>query len=73
MLSLLIAAGEPSKVPFYLAGGVLVVWAVLLAATGLSRAAFPFNIRGERGAITISLILAAATIAMAVVTSAFIR
>ena len=39
--ALLIAAGEPSKVPFYIAGGLLVMWALSLAAVGLTRPAFP--------------------------------
>ena len=37
--TLIIAAGEPSKVPFYIAGGLLVVWALGLAAVGLTRPA----------------------------------
>ncbi|HZU39616.1 MAG TPA: hypothetical protein VE992_01120 [Solirubrobacteraceae bacterium] len=69
MLNLLLAAaGEPSKVPFYVAGGLLVVWAGVLAAAGLTRPSFPVNLRGERAVMTISLVLVAAAIAMAVVT-----
>ena len=63
------AASEPSKVPFYLAGGVLAAWAVVLAGIGLTRPEFPFNVRGERGVIAISFVLMALTIAMAIVTS----
>ncbi len=73
MLTLLIAAGEPSKTPFYIAGGVLVLWAVLLAAVGLARPAFPYGLRGQRGVIGVSAILVAATIATAVLTSAFLH
>ena len=51
MLTLLIAASEPSKVPFYLAGGALAVWAVILAIVGLTRPEFPYNQRGQRGVI----------------------
>jgi hypothetical protein len=69
--ALIIAAGEPSKVPFYLAGGVLAIWAVVLAALGLTRPAFPYNVRGERGVIAISFVLVVIAIAMAVVTSSF--
>ena len=69
MLPLLFTAAEPSKVPFYIAGGAFAVWAVVLAALGLSRASFPFNAQGQRGVMTISVVLAAAAIAMAVVTS----
>ena len=48
MLTLLIAAAEPSKVPFYLAGGALAAWAVILATVGLTRPSFPYNDRGAR-------------------------
>ena len=41
MLTLILAAGEPSKVPFYIAGGLLVVWALTLAGIGLTRPSFP--------------------------------
>ena len=68
MLSALIAAAEPSKVPFYIAGGVLASWAVVLACVGLTRPSFPFNVRGQRGVIAISLLLAALAIAMAIAT-----
>ena len=68
MLSTLIAASEPSKVPFYIAGGVLVVWAVVLAGLGLTRPSFPYDERGARGVILISLVLVAVEIAMAIVT-----
>jgi hypothetical protein len=68
VLSILIAASEPSKVPFYIAGGVLVVWAVVLAGLGLTRPSFPYDERGARGVILISLVLVAVEIAMAIVT-----
>jgi hypothetical protein len=71
MLSLIIAAGEPSKVPFYIAGGAFAVWAVVLAGIGLTRPSFPFNARGQRGVMLVSFLLMAVTIAMAVKTSAF--
>lgn len=71
MITLIAAAGEPSKVPFYIAGALLVVWAVGLAGIGLTRAAFPYGERGARGVMAVSVVLAALAIAMAVVTSAF--
>ena len=73
MLSAILAASEPSKVPFYVAGGVLAGWAVVLAGVGLTRPSFPFNVRGQRGVILVSFVLMAVTIAMAVKTSAFIK
>jgi hypothetical protein len=68
VLSTLIAAAEPSKVPFYIAGAVLASWAVVLAWIGLTRPSFPFSLRGERAVIGISLLLAALAIAMAIAT-----
>jgi len=71
--SLIFAASEPSKVPFYLAGGVLALWAVVLAFMGLTRPSFPYNGRGQRGVMLISFVLAALAIALSVKTSAFAR
>jgi hypothetical protein len=71
VVTLIIAAGEPSKVPFYIAGGLLVVWAVTLAAVGLTRPAFPGNARGARGVMAVSFVLMIAAMATAVLTSAF--
>ena len=71
MLTLLVAAGEPSKVPFYIAGGLLVVWALALATVGLRRPAFPTNERGARGVMLVSVVLMLFAMAMAVITSAF--
>jgi hypothetical protein len=68
VLTALIAAAEPSKVPFYIAGGVLASWAVVLSWIGLTRPNFPFNVRGQRGVIAISLLLAVLAIAMAIAT-----
>ncbi len=69
MLTLLIAASEPSKVPFYLAGGALAVWAVILATVGLTRPSFPYNDRGARAVMAVSVVLVVIAIAMAIVTS----
>jgi hypothetical protein len=68
VLTLVVAASEPSKVPFYVAGGVLALWAVALASVGLTRPSFPYGARGARGVITVSVLLMAAAIAMAIVT-----
>jgi hypothetical protein len=66
---LLLAASESSKVPFYICGGALAVWAVLLAAIGLNRPDFPGNQRGQRGVIAISFVLIVVAIAAAIGTS----
>jgi hypothetical protein len=71
VVTLILAAGEPSKVPFYIAGGLLVLWALALATAGLRRPAFPNNERGARGVMAVSAFLMLLAMAMAVVTSAF--
>jgi hypothetical protein len=62
----LFAVAEPSKVPFYIAGGALAAWAVLLAGIGLTRPSFPYSDRGGRGVMVISFVLVVAAIAMAI-------
>jgi plastocyanin len=64
----LIFAAAPSKVPFYIAGGLLVVWALVLAAWGISHAEFPGSPGRARLAMLTSFMLVAATMAAAVVT-----
>ena len=69
MVTLLLAAAEPSKVPFYFAGGVLALWAIALAAVGLTRPAFPYGPVGQRAVMLVSFVLVAVAIAMAIKTS----
>jgi hypothetical protein len=69
VLAALIAAAEPSHVPFFIAGGALAVWAVVLSWIGLTRPAFPFGENGQRAVMGFSFVLAAVAIAMAIVTS----
>jgi len=71
VITVLLAASEPSKVPFYIAGGLLVVWALALAGVGLTRPAFPNNERGARGVMLVTAVLMVLAMAMAVITSAF--
>jgi uncharacterized cupredoxin-like copper-binding protein len=63
------AADDPSKAPFYIAGALLAVWAVVLAFLGLSRATFPGGRSGERAVIGISVVLAAAAVGTAIGTA----
>ena len=69
MVALLIAAAEPSKVPFYIAGGVFAAWAVVLAGAGLTRPSFPFGAGGQRAVMLVSLVLAVVAIGTAIGTS----
>ena len=71
MLSSLLATAAVSKVPFYIAGGVLAVYAVALAGIGLTRPSFPFSDRGSRVVMLVSFVLVVITVALAIKTSTF--
>ena len=45
---------EPSKTAFYIAGGALAGWAVVLSVIGLRQPAFPANQGAARGVMAIS-------------------
>ncbi len=60
-----------SKVPFYIAGGLLAGWAVVLSALGLRSPSFPGSVGGMRIVMSISFLLVAVAIAMAVHSSTF--
>jgi plastocyanin len=63
-----VLAAAPSKVPFYVAGGLLVVWALLLAAWGISHAEFPGTPGRARLVMLGTFVLVAATMTSAVIT-----
>jgi hypothetical protein len=72
LLALLQAAAEeaePSKVPFFVAGGALAAWAIVLFAVGMRSESFPGSQSAERGVIAISTVLMAAAMATAVITA----
>jgi hypothetical protein len=71
VLASILVVASVSKVPFYIAGAAFAIWAVVLAAIGLNRPEFPGGSNGQRAVITISALLAAVTIAMAIRTSMF--
>jgi hypothetical protein len=62
-------AAEPSKVPFYVAGGVFAVWAMVLFLVGMRKGEFPGSQGAERGIIAVSVVLMAAAMATAVITA----
>ena len=71
MYALLVAAAEhaePSKTAFYLAGGALAAWAVILSAVGLTRPEFPGSEAASRGVMAISAVLVIGAAAAAVAT-----
>ena len=65
-----VLAAEKSKVAFYIAGGVLVVWALTLSlGIGMRRPGFPGSLAGQRAIMAVSAVLVIAALATAVLTS----
>lgn len=65
-----VLAAEKSKVPFYIAGGLLVAWAMTLSlGIGLRKPDFPSSLGGQRAVMGVSLVLVLAAVSTAVVTS----
>jgi hypothetical protein len=62
-------AEEKSKVPFFIAGGLLVCWALIMFAVGMRSRTFPGGQSGERGVIAVTVVLVAAAMATAVITA----
>ena len=61
---------EKSKVPFYIAGGALVVWALVLSVgLGMRKPDFPGSAAGERAVIALTAVLVLAAASMAVLAS----
>ena len=65
----MLIAAAPSKVPFYVAGGLLAAWAVVLAVNGIRRPDFPSSKGGRRGVIGASLVLVLAAMSTAILTA----
>jgi hypothetical protein len=62
-------AEEPSKTPFYVAGILLVIWALVVATLGIRNERFASEKRVGRAVMGVSALLVVATMAMAVVTA----
>jgi hypothetical protein len=68
-LLLITAADEPSKVPFFIIGGGLAVYAVILATLGIQRPHFASSASGQRGVIALTAAIVVLAIGAAVITS----
>jgi plastocyanin len=66
--ALSVSASAPSKVPFYVAGGALALWAVGLAAMGITRPGFPGTSSRARAVMAASAALVVTTMTAAVLT-----
>jgi uncharacterized cupredoxin-like copper-binding protein len=65
-----VLAAEKSKVPFYIAGGVLVAWALIVSmGIGMRNVSFPATVAAERTVMGITAVLVLVAVSMAVVTS----
>jgi len=65
-----VLAAEKSKIPFYVAGGILVVWAMVLSlGIGLRRPDFPASLAGQRAVMAISAVLVLGAVSTAVLTA----
>jgi hypothetical protein len=63
-------AAAKSKVPFYIVGGMLVCWALVLSmGIGMRQPNFPGSVAAERAVIGVTAVLVLATMATAVATS----
>jgi hypothetical protein len=60
---------EPSKVPFYIFGGLLVAWAITLSAIGMTQATFPATVGAKRGVIALTALFMVGAMATAVITA----
>ena len=65
-----VLAAEKSKVPFYIAGGVLVAWALILSlGLGMRKPDFPGSLAGQRAVIAVTAVLVLAAVSTAVLTA----
>jgi plastocyanin len=65
-----ILGAEKSKVPFYIAGGLLVAWALIVSLLiGMRRPDFPSDKAQQRGVIAVTAVLVLAAVSTAVITS----
>ncbi len=67
-MSLLLLTADTSKVPFYILGAALVLWAVILAGIGLQRPDFPYSERGSRAVLGLTFVLVVLAIGAAILT-----
>jgi uncharacterized cupredoxin-like copper-binding protein len=66
----LVLAAEKSKTPFYIAGGVLVAWALFISlGVGMRKPSFPESLGQQRAIMGVSAVLVAIAVSMAVVTA----
>ena len=69
-LIVMAAEGEPSKAPFYISGGALAAFAVVVGVIGIrGHETFPPGPGAARAVMGLAMVLVAATMATAILTS----
>ena len=69
LITLLAAVEEHSRTPFFIVGGALAAFAVLVSVLGFIRPDFPGGAVAGRGVMALGAVLVAGTMAMAVFVS----
>ena len=65
-----VLAAEKSKAPFYVCGGLLIAWALFISlGVGLRMPTFPSGLGQQRAVMAVSVVLVAAALSTAVITS----
>jgi hypothetical protein len=62
------AEEEHSKTAFYVAGGILAVWAVLISGLGIARPSFPSGTGGRAAVIGLTAVLVVGATSTAIIT-----
>lgn len=60
---------EPDKTAFYIGGGALAAWAVILGALGMTQPEFPKSEGAARGVMAISVVLTIAAMVTVLATA----
>lgn len=63
------AKSEPSKAGFYIAGGVLAAWAVIVSVIGITQPDFPGSLLRSRLVMALSVVLVLGAVSTAVITA----
>jgi hypothetical protein len=69
LLSLAAEEAEPSKTAFYIGGGLLAGWAVVLGAIGMTQPEFPSSEGAARGVMGISVVLTLVAVVTILITA----
>jgi len=64
-----VAKEEPDKTPFYIAGGALVAWAVVVSFLGITRTDFPPSATRPAAVLALRVVLVLGATSTAVITA----